>query len=181
MKCPKCGYNSFEYLDQCKKCGNDLVSFKQSNGILSVLFPAVAQESVSAGIPASEVPENRATEPAGGGAFQWDEPAAEPAEVLPDFSFNEAPAEAESDLGDLLESSASLERTATAAGGGDGMKGAEASTAGFEAVPGEFELGDFLGDGKESSQAEPTKPQTAPPAELDGDFDFLFKNDEENK
>lgn len=24
MKCPKCGFNSFEYLDACKKCGNTL-------------------------------------------------------------------------------------------------------------------------------------------------------------
>lgn len=28
MKCPKCGYASFNYLDACKKCGTDLVSFK---------------------------------------------------------------------------------------------------------------------------------------------------------
>ncbi|MBI3091577.1 MAG: hypothetical protein HYY96_13020 [Candidatus Tectomicrobia bacterium] len=28
MKCPKCGYVSFNYLDACKKCGTDLVSFK---------------------------------------------------------------------------------------------------------------------------------------------------------
>ena len=39
MKCPKCGYNSFEHLDSCKKCGKDLVSFKQQFGITSVLFP----------------------------------------------------------------------------------------------------------------------------------------------
>jgi uncharacterized RDD family membrane protein YckC len=39
MKCPKCGYNSFDYLDSCKKCGKDLVEFKQRFGIKSVLFP----------------------------------------------------------------------------------------------------------------------------------------------
>lgn len=39
MKCPKCGYNSFDYLDSCKKCGKDLVEFKQQFGIKSVLFP----------------------------------------------------------------------------------------------------------------------------------------------
>lgn len=41
MKCPKCGYNSFDYLDSCKKCGKDLVEFKQRYGIKSVLLPGV--------------------------------------------------------------------------------------------------------------------------------------------
>ncbi len=39
MRCPKCGYNSFDHFDSCKKCGNDLVMFKQNYGIKSVLFP----------------------------------------------------------------------------------------------------------------------------------------------
>ena len=39
MRCPKCGYNSFDHLDSCKKCGKDLVEFKESFGIKSVLFP----------------------------------------------------------------------------------------------------------------------------------------------
>jgi len=28
MKCPKCGYVSFDYLDRCKSCGEDLVPAK---------------------------------------------------------------------------------------------------------------------------------------------------------
>jgi len=28
MKCPKCGYHSFDHLDSCKKCGQDLVDHK---------------------------------------------------------------------------------------------------------------------------------------------------------
>ena len=39
MRCPKCGYNSFDHFDNCKKCGNDLILFKQNYGIKSVLFP----------------------------------------------------------------------------------------------------------------------------------------------
>ena len=39
MRCPKCGYNSFDHLDSCKKCGKDLVEHKQKFGIVSVLFP----------------------------------------------------------------------------------------------------------------------------------------------
>lgn len=39
MRCPKCGYNSFDHLDSCKKCGKDLSEHKQRFGIVSVLFP----------------------------------------------------------------------------------------------------------------------------------------------
>lgn len=28
MKCPKCGYVGFDYLDRCKSCGEDLVPAK---------------------------------------------------------------------------------------------------------------------------------------------------------
>ncbi len=28
MKCPNCGYTSFDYLDKCKVCGEDLVPTK---------------------------------------------------------------------------------------------------------------------------------------------------------
>jgi uncharacterized RDD family membrane protein YckC len=49
MRCPKCGYNSFDHLDSCKKCGADLVEFKQSFGIRSVLFPGQMKTSEGAG------------------------------------------------------------------------------------------------------------------------------------
>jgi uncharacterized RDD family membrane protein YckC len=39
MKCPKCGFNSFDYLESCKKCGNDLKDFKEKFGLRSLLFP----------------------------------------------------------------------------------------------------------------------------------------------
>ena len=38
MKCPKCGFNSFEFLDNCKKCGNDLIAFKESHGIRPIVL-----------------------------------------------------------------------------------------------------------------------------------------------
>jgi uncharacterized RDD family membrane protein YckC len=43
MKCPKCSYTSFDYLESCKKCGKDLTEFKQRFGITSVLFPGQLQ------------------------------------------------------------------------------------------------------------------------------------------
>lgn len=39
MKCPKCGFNSFEYYDSCKKCSNDLAGFKKTYFISSVVLP----------------------------------------------------------------------------------------------------------------------------------------------
>jgi hypothetical protein len=36
MKCPKCGYVSFNYLEQCKKCGKDLVLFKEEKHLWAI-------------------------------------------------------------------------------------------------------------------------------------------------
>ncbi|MBN2428322.1 MAG: RDD family protein [Deltaproteobacteria bacterium] len=33
MRCPTCGYHTFEHMDQCKKCGQDLKEFKARYGI----------------------------------------------------------------------------------------------------------------------------------------------------
>lgn len=48
MKCPKCGYNSFEFLNACKKCGAELGSFKKTHRISTVLRPAAAVPAESA-------------------------------------------------------------------------------------------------------------------------------------
>ncbi|MBE0599262.1 MAG: RDD family protein [Desulfuromonadales bacterium] len=39
MKCPKCGYTSFDSLPKCKKCASDLSEHKQRLGLGSLLFP----------------------------------------------------------------------------------------------------------------------------------------------
>lgn len=63
MKCPKCGYNSFEFLDACKKCGSELSSFKKTHRISTVLrriaavpteLPVQAAPPVAAAVPAQE-------------------------------------------------------------------------------------------------------------------------------
>jgi len=43
MKCPKCGFTSFDFLDNCKKCGQDLQSHKQKFGLRSLIFPTVGK------------------------------------------------------------------------------------------------------------------------------------------
>jgi hypothetical protein len=36
MKCPKCGFTSFDYLDECKKCGVDISDVRSQLGIIAV-------------------------------------------------------------------------------------------------------------------------------------------------
>ncbi len=36
MKCPKCGFTSFDYLMACKKCGYDLSTVRASLGVISI-------------------------------------------------------------------------------------------------------------------------------------------------
>lgn len=79
MKCPKCGYNSFESLDICKKCNADLSAFKRSIGIRAVvLCPSLKEESpATAAEPdsAEELLSPAADGGADGGSeelFSWD-------------------------------------------------------------------------------------------------------------
>lgn len=39
MKCPKCGFTSFDFLENCKKCGQDLQGHKSKFGLRSLIFP----------------------------------------------------------------------------------------------------------------------------------------------
>ena len=48
MRCPKCGYNSFEHLDSCKKCGKDLAEHKARFNIRSILLSELPAEEMSA-------------------------------------------------------------------------------------------------------------------------------------
>ncbi len=36
MKCPKCGYTSFDYLDECKRCGSDLRDVRALLNLITV-------------------------------------------------------------------------------------------------------------------------------------------------
>ncbi|HKL26457.1 MAG TPA: hypothetical protein VJ910_09560 [Desulfuromonadales bacterium] len=61
MKCPKCGYHSFEYLENCRKCGQDLAEHKSRfnlGGFLSPppteAAPFEAESTTSAAEPAVE-------------------------------------------------------------------------------------------------------------------------------
>ena len=47
MKCPKCNYISFDYLDSCKKCGKDLSEHKEKHNIRSLLFAGAGAGAVA--------------------------------------------------------------------------------------------------------------------------------------
>lgn len=75
MKCPKCGYNSFEFLDSCKKCNNDLSGFKQNLGIRAIVLPLAAAAATGTAAATAFPPElspAAATEE----SFTWEAPPA---------------------------------------------------------------------------------------------------------
>ena len=54
MKCPKCGFNSFEFYDSCKKCAGDLTGYKQAHSITSIVLPHEAKEKLATEFRSSE-------------------------------------------------------------------------------------------------------------------------------
>ncbi|MCM2265675.1 MAG: hypothetical protein NDI73_10850 [Desulfuromonadales bacterium] len=56
MRCPKCGFHSFDYLDNCKKCGGDLTELKLRCKFQGYVAPAVETFPEPEG-PSCELPE----------------------------------------------------------------------------------------------------------------------------
>ncbi len=54
MKCPKCGYQSFNHLITCKKCGRDLAGLQAKLGFGQIVVPALRNPARTTGAPASE-------------------------------------------------------------------------------------------------------------------------------
>jgi hypothetical protein len=46
MKCPKCGYHSFDHLDSCKKCNIDLVEHKAKFNLRGFFSPGQAAVAI---------------------------------------------------------------------------------------------------------------------------------------
>lgn len=77
MKCPKCGYNSFEYLDTCKKCNQSLAAFKNSFGLHPVILPAAGIASACVSADESGISPGGETDKSDD-IFQWDMPSPQP-------------------------------------------------------------------------------------------------------
>ena len=80
MKCPKCGYNSFEYHDSCKKCANDLTGYKSTYGITAIVLPEEVRASKAEELMAQTALKNPVAE------------ASETAVDMFSFDIDEAPA-----------------------------------------------------------------------------------------
>lgn len=81
MKCPKCGFNSFEFLDACKKCGSEFASFKKAHRINPVILrpgdvPAAKENQVAPRDFMSAPVQVQAESPAfaADGEFSWEVP-----------------------------------------------------------------------------------------------------------
>jgi len=77
MKCPKCGYNSFELLDSCKKCHNDLTEFKRSLGIRSIVVPLRHNPLPTAHLQIEEPAKAVAPAEISQDMFEWSDPSEE--------------------------------------------------------------------------------------------------------
>lgn len=67
MKCPKCGYNSFEHLELCKKCGLALAEHKAKFSLRGFFFAgqataAAATHSATENFDESDQPEDSAVD-----------------------------------------------------------------------------------------------------------------------
>lgn len=171
MKCPKCGYTSFETNDSCRKCSHDLSAFRQAHGLTPIVLPAAVRASMAKSLGAGTVEEPSSQEQLND-AFSFDLPQHEepqaPAAPSDPFAFAsgeagisfDAPAPAAQDpFAELLESTPTTSKAAPAAQQSAGQG---------------FELNSFSWDDTPEPAAAGTAPQQTAPKKTDDDFSSLF-------
>lgn len=190
MKCPKCGFNSFEYYDNCKKCSGDLTGYKQTYSITSLVIPHEAKELLTiASRPAesatgqiSDTAETHddifsfdlsddsssASATGSGNPFDFSEPSR---------TVKQSHSKPEDDVfSDLLESTPQAKESPF----GElraAVSPAAAKSANVSAGPAEFDLGNFSWD---DTPADTNKKSAAGDAEGSDDFDSLFGDTKED-
>ncbi|MDA8413059.1 MAG: hypothetical protein M0023_04640 [Desulfobacteraceae bacterium] len=186
MKCPKCGYNSFEIYDTCKKCANDLTGFKDIHGLKSIVLPletrtAMAEKMIAermqsapaavAAVPTDmfsfDVPEVEPTAKTASfpidDPFNFDDEPAAPSPGGGKFAFGDdlSPAQAKGEedvFSNLLETTPQRD-----------LEKPSAAQSGADTISGVSELDDFSWD--DTPDASPGE-ETSKPAE--DDFNSLF-------
>ena len=172
MKCPKCGYNSFEASNNCRRCSNDLSAFRETHGLTPIVLPAALRASMASQLGSTAVEEHPAHE-AGGDMFtfdlpQHDEPSAPAAPSNP-FAFAApaagnspaGPAAAHDPFAELLETTPMAQKSAEPAAAPEG--GAQG-----------FELNSFSWDDTPEPPAAGAEAPPAAPKKVDDDFSSLF-------
>jgi predicted nucleic acid-binding Zn-ribbon protein len=187
MKCPKCGFNSFEYYDSCKKCSSDLVGYKQTYSITSMVLPLEAKEKLAAEFRSTEsatdqigdttethddifsfdLPDNSQSTPAhhNDDPFNFDEPS-------PDIKQSSSSKSEDDVFADLLESTFQAGESPFVAAQTAAVPAA-AKAAGVSSGPGEFDLESFSWDDTPAAAAAPDSTEAT-----DG-FDSLFGDTKE--
>lgn len=122
MKCPKCGYTSFESYDSCRKCSVDLTEFKQTYGLTPVILPPSLCASLAAELEGSRPSAGETASDNSADMFSFDLPteqaAAPVATAAPAFSFDTPSAAAQNDpFASLVETAPKASKPAAAAGG----------------------------------------------------------------
>ncbi len=194
MKCPKCGYNSFETNLLCKKCSQDLSAHKETFGLKPIIFPQEIRSEMAAEL-ASNVDNHAASAPAAepvNDMFSFDIPEPEaqtasatqtikddffsfadtpvgaPSQGFGDFSLGNEPAEKPKSMDDafsnLLES--------TPFSGAANAPAQPAAKPAATSSPAEYELDNFSWD----DTPQPATPTAAaqPAKKPEDDFNSLF-------
>lgn len=190
MKCPKCGFNSFEYYDSCKKCSSDLISYKQTHSITPLILPLEVKERLASEFQTTESVTDQISETieTHDDIFSFDLPddSAPVSGFSNDdpFNFGEHSSVAsqskstKSDdvFADLLESTSQLEESPFAQIQTESSPtGAlEAKPENFSSSPGEFDLESF------SWEDTPTASSTPDSNNVPDDFDSLFGEAKQN-
>lgn len=189
MKCPKCGYNSFENNDACPKCSADLAGFKGTFGLAPLVFPQAVRTMMAESMAADQVSdeheddlnetahdmfafdlpdETPAQSAAGKDPFDFDDTPASSDLGTGAFSFDDEPEPTAPDpFASLLESTSQSDGDAFASLGTP-LSPPAASAVADTSSPGEFDLNSFSWDDTPSPKAG----DNAKPAE--DDFDSLF-------
>lgn len=173
MKCPKCGFNSFESNDACPKCAVSLKELKQTYGLAPVVFSSDYRRTLvseyGAGQSATHAGGGEGSEfafesPAGQHGQQRDEPSAS------SFSFDDAAQEGaggsssppQDPFAELLETSPQPIK-------------AEAQQPAAPFPDQGYELSSFSwGDAPEPAAADAESPQADAPVKEEDDFASLF-------
>ncbi|CAH2030545.1 hypothetical protein [Trichlorobacter ammonificans] len=170
MKCPACGFNSFESNDSCPKCAAGLKEVKQTYGLTAVVLSPAHRRALTAEYATASVAVDT-----GAQMFSFELPGAEPEQTPPQaagadpFSFIDSPtpetvappAAAPDPFAELLESTTRSEPQPSAAT-------APAPTVSDQG----YELSSFSWD--DTPPAEPACPEAEAPAAPEDDFASLF-------
>lgn len=177
MKCPKCGYTSFETSDSCRRCSNDLSAFRQAHGLTPIVLPAALRTSMAKQLGGTAAEDHQTHETGGSGdMFTFDLPQhkepAEPAAAADPFAFVNQPAGVgtgslstptatpNDPFAELLETTPTVEKPVAPTAQESGGQG--------------FELNSFSWDETPEPAAAGAAPQAVAPKKTDDDFSSLF-------